>query len=84
MPNPYEEPSAIEIARHYTAAMDSVNLINDLVAKASRTEEENATITRNVEHLKIMVVKDFWTTEDLSPLNSAIANGNAVLPDGTD
>tara|TARA_R100000734_G_C3298721_1_gene89606 strand:- start:711 stop:965 length:255 start_codon:yes stop_codon:yes gene_type:complete len=84
MPNPYEEPSAIEIARHYTAAIDSVNLINDLVAKASRTEEENATITRNVEHLKIMVVKDFWTTEDLSPLNSAIANGNAVLPDGTD
>mgnify|MGYP003134828967 FL=1 len=82
MPNPYEEPSAIEIARHYTAAMDSVNLINDLAVQASRTSEENATIARNVEHLEIMVAKDFWTTEDLSPFNSAIANGNAVLPSG--
>jgi hypothetical protein len=30
-------------------------------------------VSRNVEHLKIMVAKDFWTDEDLGPLNAAIA-----------
>ena len=32
------------------------------------------TVDRNVEHLKIMVAKDFWTTEDLTPLTAAIAD----------
>ena len=66
----------IDPARHYSAAMDSVNLINDLLAKPSLTEEEQDCINRNVEHLKIMVAKDFWTTEDLSPFVDAIAAGN--------
>ena len=65
----------IDPARHYSAAMDSVNLINDLLAKPSITEEEQDTINRNVEHLEIMVAKDFWTTEDLTPLTAAIAAG---------
>ena len=68
-------PTAEQIARHYSAAMDSVNLINDLLAKADRTDEENDRIARNVEHLEIMVAKDFWTTEDLTPLEDAIAAG---------
>lgn len=67
--------TAEQIARHYSAALDSVNLINDLVSKTNRTDEENDRIARNVEHLEIMVAKDFWTTEDLSPLNKAIAAG---------
>jgi len=29
-------------------------------------------VSRNVEHLQIMVAKDFWTTEDLTPFNEAI------------
>ena len=61
----------IDPARHYSAAMDSVNLINDLLAKPSLTEEEQDCINRNVEHLKIMVAKDFWTTENLKPLQDA-------------
>lgn len=68
-------PSAEQIARHYSAAMDSVNLINDLLAKSSLTEEEQNRISRNVEHLEIMVAKDFWTTEDLTPLEDAIVAG---------
>lgn len=68
-------PSAEQIARQYSAAMDSVNLINDLLAKSSLTEEEQNRISRNVEHLEIMVAKDFWTTEDLTPLEDAIAAG---------
>ena len=67
--------TAEEIAQHYSAAMDSVNLINDLMAQDSRTTEEQETVTRNVEHLQIMVAKDYWTTEDLTPLNSAITAG---------
>lgn len=65
--------TAEQIAQHYSAAMDSVNLINDLLAKTDRTDEENDRISRNVEHLEIMVAKDFWTTEDLTPLTNAIA-----------
>jgi len=65
-----------EIARHYSAAMDSVNLINALMAQDSRTEEEQETVARNVEHLQIMVAKDFWTTEDMTPLNNAITAGS--------
>lgn len=68
-------PTAEQIARHYSAAMDSVELINRLVAKSSRTTDEDDMIARNVEHLEIMVAKDFWTTEDLSPLTDAIAAG---------
>ena len=70
-----DTPTAEQIARHYSAAMDSVNLINDLLTKADRTDEENDRIARNVEHLEIMVAKNFWTTEDLTPLTDAIAAG---------
>ena len=71
-----DTPTAAEIAQHYSAAMDSVNLINALIAQDSRTTEEQDTVSRNVEHLKIMVAKDFWTTEDLTPLNDAITAGS--------
>ena len=69
-------PAPEEIAQHYSAAMDSVNLINDLMAQDSRDDEEQDTVSRNVEHLQIMVAKDFWTTEDLTPLNNAITAGS--------
>ena len=69
-------PTPEEIAQHYSAAMDSVNLINELMAQDSRNDEEQDTVARNVEHLQIMVAKDFWTTEDLTPLNNAITAGS--------
>ena len=68
--------TAEEIAKHYSAAMDSVNLINTLMAQDSRTTDEQDTVSRNVEHLQIMVAKDYWTTEDLTPLNNAITAGS--------
>ena len=72
-----ETITAEEIAGHYTAAMDSVNLINRLVAQSSLTQEEQDTVSRNAEHLQIMVAKDYWTTEDLTPFNNAITAGTA-------
>jgi len=65
-----------EIAGHYSAAMDSVNLINALVAQETLTDEEQDTIDRNVAHLQLMVTKDYWTTEDLTPFNDAITAGS--------
>lgn len=65
-----------EIAGHYSAAMDSVNLINALVAQETLTDEEQDTIDRNVAHLQLMVAKDYWTTEDLTPFNDAITAGS--------
>ena len=69
-------PTPEEIEQHYSAAMDSVNLINDLMAQDSRNDEDQDTVSRNVEHLQIMVAKDYWTTEDLTPLNNAITAGS--------
>ena len=68
-----EEITAEEIAQHYSAAMDSVNLINDIVASGDTDDESVDTLKRNKDHLKIMVAKDFWTTEDFKPLYDAIA-----------
>jgi hypothetical protein len=61
-----------EIAQHYKAAMDSVRLINEIVASGDTDTESVDVKSRNQEHLQIMVAKDFWTTEDLTPLTSAI------------
>ena len=67
------QPTAEETARHYSAAMDSVNLIN--AGKPERMSDEDwaDTVSRNKEHLNIMLAKDFWTTEDLAPLQAAAA-----------
>ena len=66
-----------QIAKNYSAALDSVTLINDLMALESRDTEQTATVARNVEHLELMVAKDYWTSEDLGPLNDAITAGKA-------
>lgn len=67
-----EKITAADIAQHYRAAMDSVNLINEIVASGDTDEESVDTLKRNRDHLKIMVDKDFWTTEDLQPFKDAI------------
>ena len=62
-----------QIAQHYSAAMDSVDLLNAGQPEGMDDADWADTVSRNVEHLKIMVAKDFWTDEDLSPLEEAIA-----------
>jgi hypothetical protein len=61
-----------QIAQYYSAAMDSVNLINAGKRVGMSDAEWVDTLSRNKEHLKIMVAKDYWTTEDLAPLQAAI------------
>ena len=65
-------PTAEEIARHYSAAMDSVNLINAEKPEFMSNADWADTIARNKEHLVIMLAKDYWTTEDLAPLQAAV------------
>jgi len=75
---PEETLTAEEIQAHYDAALDSVTLINELVALDSLDDEQTASVARNVEHLQIMVAKDYWTdAQDLAPLNAAITAGQA-------
>jgi hypothetical protein len=74
---PEETLTAEEIQAHYDAALDSVTLITDLMALDSRDDDQTATVARNVEHLQIMVAKDYWTAaQDLAPLNAAITAGS--------
>lgn len=68
-----EEITTKQIARHYSAAMDSVALINAGQPEGMTDEDWADTVKRNKEHLEIMLAKDFWTTEDLTPLQEASA-----------
>ena len=67
------KPTAEQIAQHYSAAIDSVNLINGVKPEGTEDAEWADTVKRNKEHLEIMLAKDFWTTEDLKPLQDAVA-----------
>ena len=62
-----------QIAKHYSAAMDSVNLINGSKPDNMTDADWADCLSRNKEHLKIMLAKTYWTTEDLSPLQAASA-----------
>lgn len=74
MPDPIENlvpaPTPEEIDRHYAACLDSVAAI---AAAQARVPPDTAAVARNVEHLKLMVAKDFWgPSHDLTVLEAAI------------
>jgi hypothetical protein len=74
-----DEITVEQIAQHYTAMGHSVDLINAIIAGEAMADEDAAEkqdcVSRNVEHLKIMVAKDFWTNEDMTAVEAAIAAG---------
>jgi hypothetical protein len=67
------EITAEQIAKHYSAALDSVALINGGKPESMEDADWTDCVARNKEHLKIMLAKDFWTTENLAPLQAASA-----------
>jgi len=67
-----EQITAEEIARHLSAAMDSVNLINAGQPEGMEDADWADTLKRNRDHLEIMVAKDFMQDQDLAPLKAAI------------
>lgn len=66
------EVTAEEVARHYAACMDSVNLINAGQPEGMEDAEWADTVARNKEHLAIMVAKDFMQDQDLAPLQAVL------------
>tara|TARA_Y100001972_G_scaffold75107_1_gene91299 strand:+ start:889 stop:1146 length:258 start_codon:yes stop_codon:yes gene_type:complete len=82
-----EERTADEIAEIFSAASDSVTLINtDTSANANETDAEwKDRIKRNVDHLEIIKAykkldgtTSVWTTEDFSAIDAAIVTGKKV------
>jgi hypothetical protein len=75
--------TAQEIAQDYTAMGHSVDLINGIIDSSKMTdktdEDKKECVKRNVEHLELMVAKDYWTNEDMTAVNSAIQSGNTYL-----
>jgi len=76
-----EVKTAEEIAQDYTAMGHSVDLINGIIDGTQMADEEAAdrqgAVDRNVEHLELMVAKDYWTSEDMTAVNAAIVAGKA-------
>jgi hypothetical protein len=76
-----EVKTAEDIAQDFTAMGHSVELINGIIDESKMAdesaEERQACVDRNVEHLEIMVAKDFWTTESMTAVNAAITAGKA-------
>ena len=72
-----------QIAQHYKAMGDSVWLINAIISGQTMSEEseanKKAAVERNVAHLELMRAKDFWTTEDMTAVDAAIAAGKAYV-----
>ena len=66
-----ELTEAQQIAKHYSACLDSVHLIQNGKPDGMEDSEWQDCLARNKEHLKIMLAKDFWTAEDLTPLETA-------------
>ena len=59
-------------AQQYASTIDSVNLIKGAKPSMMDDIEWADTIKRNKEHIKIMLAKDFWTDEDLTPFKDAV------------
>ena len=82
-----EERTADEVAAIFSAAGDSVTLINtDTAKETNETEDEwKARIKRNVEHLEIIKAykkvdetTSIWTSEDFTAIDAAVVTGKAV------
>jgi len=83
-----DEPTAEEIAAHFSAMDDSVNLINATVADDSEAleqfgsaEEVNLMVTRNTDHLEIQAAKDWYSASSKSktPYTKAVTAGKAYV-----
>ncbi len=80
-----EEKTADEIAAIFSAAGDSVTVINTAKTEDETDDDYKAKIKRNVEHLEI--IKEYkkldettsiWTSEDFTAIDAAIVAGKKV------
>ena len=69
-----DELTKEEIAQNYTAMGHSVDLLNAGKPDDMEADEWTATKARNVEHLELMKAKTYWTSEDMTAVDKAIAD----------
>jgi len=81
-----DERTTDEVAAIFSAAGDSVTVINAEVAKSSLTDEEKDTVQRNVDHLelikaykKVDETTSIWGSEDFTAIDAAVTAGKAKL-----
>ena len=69
--------TAEEITQHISAMRDSVTVINEEITKEPVTKEIIDTVNRNVQHLELMLEKEFIVNseEDFSDIVTAVIAG---------
>ena len=80
----YPPRSSERKAQDYFAMGHSVELIDVIRTDAEYDENLTAqelkdTVSRNVEHLEVMVALDDWGSEDMTASKAAITNGKAYI-----
>ena len=80
-----EEKTVDEVAEIFSAAGDSVTLINGGKPEWETADEWKETLKRNVEHLEIIKAykkvdekTSIWTTEDFTAIDKAIVDGKKL------
>jgi len=80
-----EEKTADEIAAIYSAAGDSVTVINTAKTEDETDDEYKDKIKRNVDHLEIIKAykkvdetTSIWTSEDFTAIDKAIVDGKKI------
>jgi len=78
------ERTADEVAQIFSAAGDSVTLINSIAAQSTITDDDKDTLKRNVDHLEIIKAykkedgtTSIWTSEDFTAQDAAVTLGKS-------
>lgn len=64
-----------KVEKHYLITLESVDLINKVIAGEKVWGDPKKTVAINVEHLKIMLGRNFWEGQDMTPIENAIVAG---------
>ena len=80
------EKTADEVAKIFSAAGDSVTVINTIAAQSTITDEDKDTLKRNVEHLEIIKAykkedetTSIWTSESFTAIDAAVTSGKSKI-----
>ena len=79
-----DERTADEVAAIYSAAGDSVTLINSVAGQSSISDEDKDTLKRNVDHLEIIKAykkvdgtTSIWGSESFTAIDAAVTLGKS-------
>ena len=79
-----DERTTEEVAKIFTNAGDSVTVINSIAAQSSISDDDKATLRRNVEHLETIKAykkldgkTSVWGSEDFTEQDAAVTLGKS-------